>query len=404
MIIKIAWRNIWRNKTRSFTVMGSVVIGVTSIIFLIAFSGGFINSFVQSSIETELSHLQIHHPKFQEEEEAQYVLTKASSLLEKIQVLPAVKAAGSRSLYNGMLANANGSRGVLIKGVDPLTEAMLTHLDRKIQDGKYLKDQRRNPVLIGEKLAEKLKLKVRSKIILTIQDASGELTSAAFKVCGIYNTGNALLDEQQLFVRQSDIDRLLDSEDQLHEVAVILHDIEQLDTTKQLLQTIANAQLVETYREISPQVNLYETQMQTINSIVIMIVMLALIFGIINTMLMAVLERTKELGVLMAIGMKRKEIFSMIVTETVLIGLIAMPIGLLIATGLVLYYSKTGIDLSAYSQGMSEFGLQDKIYPTLDLTACLQVSFAVIITSILGAIYPAIKATSLKPVEAIRKI
>ena len=138
--------------------------------------------------------------------------------------------------------------------------------------------------------------------------------------------------------------------------------------------------------------------------VVIFIVMLALIFGIINTMLMAVLERTKELGMLMAIGMKRLQVFSMILVETLFLTMIAAPVGLFLGYLTVSYYGSKGIDLSAYSKGMEKFGMSDQVYLSLDFSSFIMVTIAVAITATLAALYPAIKATRLKPIEAMRTV
>jgi ABC-type antimicrobial peptide transport system permease subunit len=136
----------------------------------------------------------------------------------------------------------------------------------------------------------------------------------------------------------------------------------------------------------------------------IVIIMLALIFGIINTMLMAVLERTRELGMLMAVGMNRSRVFTMIIIETILLGVIAAPVGLLLGFLTNTYFAIYGIDLSSYSEGMEKFGLSDVVYTHMQTTDYISIMIAVAITAILGALYPALKAIRLKPVDAIRKI
>lgn len=405
MILKIAWRNIWRNKIRSFTVIGSVVVGVWALVFVIAFTAGFIDSYVNGAIENEISHIQLHHPDFKEEKEVQYILKDVAAITAKIAAQPSVAAYTTRSLNNGMLATAKGSRGVQIRGILPEKEASLTHLDQKIIEGKYFGQiKKKNPIIISQRLAKKLKLKLKSKVVLTFQEANGALTSAAFKIIGLYKTGNAIFEEANVFVQQKDLSRLLGAEDMVHEVALKLHDVEEMDSTQRFLAASFPATLVENYRQISPDVNLYESQMSVSTTVIIIIVMLALIFGIINTMLMAVLERTKELGVLMAVGMKRWQVFLMIIVETLCLGMIAAPIGLLLGYLTVTYYGAVGIDLSAYSEGMDKFGMNDRVFPNLDLTSFITVTVSVAITAISAALYPAIKATRLKPVEAIRKI
>lgn len=405
MIFKIAWRNIWRNKIRSFTVMGSVLVGVWALIFVLSFTAGFINSYINSAIENEISHIQFHNPKFMDEKEVQYTLTNTTSITDNLAKDTRIKAFATRTINSGMLATARGSRGIQIRGIVAEEEANLTRLNEKIQEGAYLDaTKKKNAILISRRVAEKMKLKLKSKPILSFQRKDGTSISAAFKVVGIYELGNALFEESNVFVRQTDLNRLMEGENSTHEVALLLNNLEELDTIKSTLAAKFPDALVQNYKEISPNVNLYESQMSVSIYAIVFIVMLALIFGIINTMLMAVLERTKELGMLMAVGMKRLQIFAMIVVETVFLAMIAAPIGLFLGYLTVSYYGAKGIDLSAYGKGMEKFGFSDFVYLSLDASSFITVTIAVAITAILAALYPALKATRLKPIDAMSTV
>ncbi|MFT5647628.1 MAG: putative ABC transport system permease protein [Aureispira sp.] len=405
MIFKIAWRNIWRSKIRSLTVMGSVLVGVWALIFVLSFTTGFINSYISSAIENEISHIQFHNPAFVDEKEVQYTLEDAVSIRENLSKNPMVKAFATRTINSGMLATARGSRGIQIRGIVAEEEANLTRLNEKLVEGVYLDASKsKNAILVSRRLADKMKLKLKSKPILSFQKEDGSSIPAAFKVVGIYELGNAVFEESNVFVRQSDLNRLMEAENLTHEVALLLNKIENLDTVKNTLAAAFPAALVQNYKEISPNVNLYESQMSVSIYAIIFIVMLALIFGIINTMLMAVLERTKELGMLMAVGMKRLQVFTMIVVETLFLAMIAAPVGLFLGYLTVVYYGNEGIDLSAYGKGMDKFGFSDQIYLSLDVSSFITVTIAVAITAILAALYPALKATRLKPIEAMRTV
>lgn len=385
--------------------MGSIVVGVWALAFVLSFSAGFINTYINSAIENEISHIQIHHPKFLDEREVEYNLANSAAIIEQVEQQQAIEAYAIRSLNNGMLATSKGSRGVQIRGINPTQEQMVTKLGDKLIDGKYFgQTKKKNPIIISERLAAKLKLKVKSKVVLTFQGVDGELVSAAFKVIGLYKTGNAIFEEMNIFVQQTDLSRLLGDQGLVHEIALVMKDIKSIPTVQEKLTVALPDVLVENYKEVSPDVNMYESQMSISTSIVITIVMLALIFGIINTMLMAVLERTKELGMLMAIGMKPRQVFSMIIVETLLLGLLAAPVGLLFGFLTVSYYSNVGIDLSAYSGGMDMVGMSSMVYPTLEMQTFITIAVSVAVTALLGALYPARKATKLKPVEAMQKI
>jgi ABC-type lipoprotein release transport system permease subunit len=332
-------------------------------------------------------------------------LEDAVSIRENLSKNPMVKAFATRTINSGMLATARASRGIQIRGIVAEEEANLTRLNEKLVEGVYLDASKsKNAILVSRRLADKMKLKLKSKPILSFQKEDGSSIPAAFKVVGIYELGNAVFEESNVFVRQFDLNRLMGAENLTHEVALLLNNIEDLDTAKNALAAAFSTALVQNYKEISPNVNLYESQMSVSIYAIIFIVMLALIFGIINTMLMAVLERTKELGMLMAVGMKRLQIFTMIVVETLFLAMIAAPVGLFLGYLTVSYYGRKGIDLSAYGKGMDKFGFSDQIYLSLDVSSFITVTIAVAITAILAALYPALKATRLKPIEAMRTV
>ncbi len=404
MILTMAWRNIWRSKTRSMVVMGAIILGVWAVIFLISFSSGMVNSYINNAIENETSHIQIHNPAFLKDMEVRYHIGDPEAKLQAVEREAGVRAATLRSLTNAMLASSKGARGVRIRGIELQAEAAVSNLHEKIVEGKYLEEEERNPILVSRRLADKLKVKLRSKVVLTFQDLEGEITAAAFRISGLFDSGNTPFDESMAFIRRKDLNRLLGSETLAHEVALLLEDPGTLDATTVALRSQLPRDTVETYRQLSPDVELYESQIQLSATIFMVIVMLALVFGIINNMLMTVLERYKELGMLMAIGMNKVRVFFMIVLETVMLGIVAAPLGLLLGYLTVKATNKTGIDLSAYSDGMREFGLAVIVYPELESQIYWQLALAVAITAIVGSIYPAYKAVRLRPVEAMRKI
>lgn len=410
MLLKIAWRNIWRSRTRSIVVILSIAIGVWALSFVLSFSNGITYTYVKNAIREQYSHLQIHHPEFPEDRNSKFFLENSDATIGALRQLPEVEAITGRTISTGMVSSPRGKRGVQILGIDPANEILVTQFDKHITDGDYFKEGKKNQILVSERIAEKLKVKLRSRIVLTFQNLDGEITSAAFRIVGLFNTGNMILDEANVYVMDKDLKRELItanypvSQKLTHEVAIYLSNPDALEDLKAKLTDTHPDFLVEDYWELSPDIELYETQIQTSNSIVIVIFMLALIFGIINTMLMAVLERYKELGMLMAIGMKKGQVFFMIVMETLMLALVAAPIGLGIGYLTVYALQDVGIDLSDFAAGLERFGMETTIYPVLDIGQYVRISIAVFITALLASIYPSRKAVKLKPVEALQKL
>lgn len=405
MIGIIAWRNVWRNRKRSFVVIAAVALGVWALVFAVAFMNGFIVSYLDNAINAQYSHIQIHHPSFLANRDAQYTIENSVAISQMLDTLAGVQAATERTLIAGMAASSKAATGITLVGITPQHEASVTRLDTILTEGAYFASSIRNPILISTKLADKLGVKMRSKIVVTFQNSHGDITSVAFRVVGLFHSKSPIVNEGMVYVRSSDLNTLLlDTVPVVHEIAIVLANPQLLASSVQRIQKQVPHLQVQSWSELSPELNLMVKQSSMSQYILLSIIMIALVFSIVNTMLMAVLERIRELGMLMAIGMNKGKLFTMIVVETALLSIVGAPLGLLLGYGTVQYLSHTGIDLSAYSTGLSNWGYSNIIYPSIAPETYGVFALGVFCTTLVGALYPAFKAIRLKPVEAIRKL
>lgn len=388
---------------RSLIVILSITIGLFAGVFYTAFSWGMIEDHIESSISESLSHIQIHDSSYDKTQPNNYSIANGKELLEKVAENKNIKASTGRMLVTGMVSSANAGSGVLVSGIIPEKEMEVTGLNSKIIEGEYFEGVKSNPVLIGKKLAEKLKVNLKNKIVLTFQDANGEITAGAFRVAGIYKTRNSKLDEMNVYVRLEDVNRLMGFDSEMNEIAILLPDNSHLDEVKDEISAIAPGLKVETWKQLSTELEYLVSMFRQYTYIFIVIILLALIFGIVNTMLMTVLERVRELGMLMAIGLNKTKLFFMIVFETIFLALVGGPLGILIAHLFIVYYGKVGIDLSMFSKAYEELGFSSIIYPKLEWYFYLEIGLMTIAAAIFSAIFPARKALQLNPAEAIRK-
>jgi ABC-type lipoprotein release transport system permease subunit len=365
---------------------------------------GAIDARIESATKSELAHLQIHAPHFLDNNESALYIKNGIQLSSEIEKLDSVVAASPRLVAEPFIQAAHGTGGGRLIGIQPEKEKRVTDIWEHVIEGTYLeKSGRMPPVLIGEKLAKRLKLKEGSKINVQMVDLNGDLSSKGFRVCGIYKTTNTTYDETHLFVPYDDLKAQLGIEDNAaHEIAVIVKNGDEALDVKPSIQKIAGKNDVQTWKELSPEMSLLTDSMDQYMYIFILIILLGLCFGIINTMLMAVLERTKEIGMLMAVGMNKRKIFWMIIFESVMLTFTGGIIGIIIGTGITKFFETTPIDISAFSAGMEKYGFATQIYTSLRTDTIVIITILVILTGLLSAIYPARKALRLNPAEATR--
>ncbi|MNY04887.1 ABC transporter permease YtrF precursor [compost metagenome] len=359
---------------------------------------------VRNVIYAEVGHLQVHNNRFTKDYEPRYVVSNGVKVLKTVRNMPEVKLAAPRSITMGMLATPTGSAGVQINGVIPDLEYPISQLRKKIINGKPFDPAKENEIMVGQRLAKKMKLKPRSKLVLTFTDTSGNMVSSAFRVVAVYKSDNAPLDEKNVYVNIKELNVLLGIPNSFQEVVILLRNDADVNKIQQELQQQFPAYQIESWREISPETDLMVKTVDQYSYIIMFIIMFALAFGIINTMLMAILERTREIGVMMALGTNRIKIFLLIFLETTFLTLAGTPVGIFIGWGTIAYFNKHGLDLSGMGQEMmNSFGFGTMIYPEFPTDKLTGVLLIVIGTALISCLFPAVKALKLQPVEALRR-
>jgi putative ABC transport system permease protein len=248
-----------------------------------------------------------------------------------------------------------------------------------------------------------LDYRVRSKIQITMSDLNGDPVQGIFRVCGIYKTTNTSFDQASVFVNAGELANLYGSENILtHEISILLNNIDECEIVKEKLSSISPDNSVMTWKELAPDAAMMNDFVIIYYFIFVGIIMLALAFGIINTMLMAILERTKELGMLMAIGMNRKRIFNMIMYETIFLTIVGAVVGMFSGWVIIMVLGRTGIQFTGWGEGFEAIGFAAKVFPVITPDFFMFTIIMVIVTAIISSIWPARKALKLNPVETLR--
>jgi ABC-type lipoprotein release transport system permease subunit len=403
MIVSLSWRNVWRNKLRSSVIIVATTLGICAGIFSAAFYQGMADQRIEKAIRSELSHIQVHEQEFRNSNEIKDYISDADQLSSRIGEIPGVEGVSNRIIIFSMVASAETGSGVKIVGIDPEKERLTTNIHEKLEEGDYFVESRKNQVLIGHKLAEKLKVRLKSKVVITLLDVDNNITYGAFRVVGIFNTVNNAFDETNIFVRDTDLAKLINlPANSCHEIAILVDNNENVDGIKAEIQQISGDLEVLSWLDLSPEMSYLNEAMDLFMYIFIVIILLALLFGIINTMLMVVLERVKEIGMLMAVGMNKVRIFMMILLETVFLSLTGGVIGVFLGTLISNYFETRPINLAAWADAYTDLGYDPFVYTSLNMELLINVTVMVLITGILASIYPAYKALKQDPADALR--
>jgi putative ABC transport system permease protein len=402
MFIEMAWKNVWRNKKRSFVILTSIALGLCGGIFATGAMIGMAESMVNTAIDRDLAHIQIHTKAFKDNPLIQNCIPDADSLIAELHRVPGVRGITGRAKIEGMASSPATNSGVEILGIDPSAEASATTIFKRIVEGNYLDSNRVNSAMIGKILAEKLNLRLHSKLVLSFPGLDGSIIYGAFRITGIFQTESSLFDKSTVYVNNRDISALLGVPSIVHEIAIRLARADSVPSALASLRSAYPQLVVESWKDLAPELKITDELTNVTMLFFLAIILIGLLFGITNTMLMSVLDRVREFGMVMAIGMKRKRVFVQIVLETGLLSIVGSVVGVSAGIILIDITRRTGIDLSVFAEGLSSYGISPMLYPVLPLEMYFELGILIVLTALAAAIYPGIKATRLKPAEAIR--
>jgi putative ABC transport system permease protein len=403
---RLALRGIARNPRRALLTLGALGAGLAAYLFLSAFTSGFYLQMRDNATDLIAGHVQVESNGFRDEYDAKLMLAQTDRLLARVRASPLVAAAAPRLQAQTMASSPTKSEPLMIYGVDPQAETQVTTLHKKIVEGAYLSDGRAREIVIGRKLAERLRVRLGEKIVLMAPAADGSLGSAALRIVGIVDTGNDMIDRTVAVTHMAVARELLAVASEASTIAVRLYDIDTAEAAVAALTAglTAPVQRVVTWKTLLP-VMVQMLDLIRVNLRVILIVVFAVVaLGVMNTLLMAVLERTREFGLQLALGTQPAQIVRTVLYESLVLGALGLGAGIAAGALIVGYFHTAGFDLSRYAVTGRIPGLTSVIYPTILLGNVWLPIAALFLTSLAAALYPAWRAARLDAVQALRHV
>jgi len=409
----LAWRNLWRHKRRTIITLSSIAIGFGLTVFSIGMQDSGHNNMVDNAINMGDGHITIQHHEYLNSPANHRFIPNGKTLLNNLQHEKIAAQIVPRISLQALASTAHNAVGAAIQGITYDTDPLRDLLEKKLIDGNWLSPEKTNGIIIGEGMARKLKAKIGSKIVTVTGKKGGDSESHLARVQGIYKSG---IDELDKYLIISTLDYATqylvaeggDAQQQpLTRIAIFLDDDKTMKKWKTILEGkyISPEITVLDWEEMLPQLIQYIVIDDLGAYIMQFIILLVIVFGIINTVLMGVLERTREFGLLRALGMSKRYLVTMVLLETLLLSCMAVIIGWLAGGSIHLYVATYGIDFSAMIPEGTTFAgtfMDPIVYSELSMERVFQLTIIVFTATLASGIYPAIKASRIPPIEALR--
>ena len=399
-ILKMAFRDLGRNRRRSFFSALAVGGGLALLILMASVVQGEMGSALESAINLQTGHIQIRAATYDENKSSlkwEDLVANPDEIANKIAALDQVKAATPRLYASGFLSSGTQSAGAKITGIDPLSPASDPYREGVIS-GNYLSPDDRDAVLIGRPMAEKLKLKVGDNVSLSLNTAEGNVQDQTFTVKGIYTTNTYAFDSATVFLPLAKAQAMTQTENHASTVYVLLKDTTMTDTVVPVLSVPSYLE-IKTWKDLNALFVEYETFAQSYIAIFYMIILAISASVIINTLIMSVYERTREIGILSAIGMRGGRIMMLFLAESSMLAVGGVIMGLIIGVLATLYFNVNGFYIGNMGLGMA---IADTIYAKLTMENLINLTIMTFVVTMLAGLYPAVMASRMQPVEALR--
>ena len=403
MLISLAWRNIWRQPVRTALTLLSMALAAMLLVFMLSFQLGVYDTMKGNALRLLDGFAQIQPQGYAEDPDIEKVITDPDAVAAKALALDGVTAVAPRATGYVILANGERSYGAAVIGVDPQKEVMVTSLPGTVREGRYLNADDTDAVVVGSVLARNLKLKLGDRMTLIGSGRDGSVAADSLEVVGMFNTGMADLDRQIAQMPLKRFDETFAMQGAVNFLALIGPTLSTVDAQIPSLRALSADEGLVTrdWAELQPAVKQgidldFSTGILFYISLVVVV-----IFIILNTLLMSVLERTREFGMLLAIGMRPSRAGRMVWIELVLLAVIGNVIGIVLGGALALYFQSTGIAFEGLEGMLAQFGLSDRLYPVLSLTSALAGPLAIVLSVIAVGVIPYRHILKLNPVTAV---
>lgn len=413
VLLLLAWRNIWRHRRRTLITLSTIAIGFGLAVLFIGIGDGSHNSMIRNAIKLGEGHVTVQPANYQQAPANHKFLAHGDALAQSLQQLNIDGKVIPRIAVQVLASSANNSVAASLEGIGHRDDPRLAMLAPNMIEGDWFADDDERGVVIGEGMASKLKVKIGSKVVLMAGKQGGDSQAQLGRVRGIFDSGVDELNDYLILANVELTRHFLagegadPSQRPVTRFAIFLDDPDSMLAWQQRIRDAIGDDgiAVLNWREMMPQLVQFIVLDDAGNYVFLVLILIMVVFGIVNTVLMSVLERTREFGLLRALGLGRRHLLLLVFCESLLLSLLAVVIGWIVGGGTHLWFAQHGIDFSALmNEGTSIMGtfMDPIVYTELSQQRVIQLTVIVFVATLASGIYPAIKAMRVTPVQALR--
>jgi len=404
VLLQLAWRNMWRNHRRTIVMLSAISVGVWAMIFMTALTRGMVDQMIVDGIKALPGHVQMHNPDYLDDPSINNRIPMSDDELEEKFGDAGFVAWASRVKVPAVITSERDSRGITLLGIDPAAEQGLMFVDYEEVDGRFLADENDTGIVIGRKLAASLETEIGKRVVVMSQDPDNDIADRGFRVVGLYEASTGAVEEAYAFVGKRTAQKMLRIEGGTSEVVFVGDDYRNVDSVyESVVAAVDKTVVVNRWYDVDTYLGTMMNVMDGFVLVWVVVIFLALSFGLVNTLLMAVFERVREIGLMLALGMKPASILGQIIIESMLLLALGLAIGDLLAFATILPL-EGGIDISFVGEGMAMFGAASVLYPNLYMNDIVLANVVVLVLGFLASLSPAWRASRYEPVEALTKV
>jgi ABC-type lipoprotein release transport system permease subunit len=406
----MAWRNIWRNPRRSVLTISAIAFASLLLVFMLSFQFGSYEAMINASVRIHAGHLQIQAAEYQDKKSMRLVVNNPASLGNILRDIPAIDSYTSRANAFSMVSANNRTYGVMVTGIDPKLEAEVSTLKSLIRTGSYLSENDDYQALVGHLLAQNLQIEPGHELTIIGQARDGSVAATIVTVKGIYRSGLDDFDRATIHIPLRVFQDVYAMGKAVHQVVVIGKSLSSIPELKASLETrLSSADLnkplkVLDWVELMPGLR-QAIEIDLVSGLIFYVLLIIVVaFSILNTFLMAIFERTKEFGIMKAIGTTPGRLTKLLLIESLAITVVGIFSGIVLGIGVTYFFQVHGIEFAGSSEMLSQFGISGRMYPKLSWLSILIGPGLVLVITLMAALYPAIKVRALRPVQALTHV